>query len=54
MDEGPLEEEDIIMLEAEGLQIEGMTMREVILKEEDPLMTEDPLMMVNCLMMEEP
>ena len=43
MDEGPLEEEDNIMIEVEGHQIEGMTMQEVILEEEDPLMMEDPL-----------
>ena len=36
MDEDTLEEEDIIMIEVEGYQIEGMTMREVILEEEDP------------------
>ena len=48
MDKGPLEEEDNIMIEAEGHQIEGMTMGEIILEEEDPLM------MVNCLMMEDP
>ena len=48
MDEGPLEEEDNIKTEAEGHQIDGMTMGEVILEEEDPLM------MVNHLMMEDP
>ena len=32
MDEGPLEEEDNIMIEAEGHQIEEMTMGEVILE----------------------
>ena len=48
MDEGPLEEEDDIMIEVEGHQIEGMTTIEVILGEEDPLM------MVNHLMMEDP
>ena len=59
MDEGPLEEDDI-KIEAEGHQIEGMTMGEVILEEEDPLMMEDPMMMedplmiVNHLMMEDP
>ena len=36
MDEGPLEEEDDIMIEVEGCPIEGMTMIEVILEEEDP------------------
>ena len=30
MDEGPLEGGDIIMIEVEGHQIEGMTRREVI------------------------
>ena len=62
MDVGPMGEEDDIMIEVEGCQIEGMTMIEVILEEEDPmmmenpLMMEDPLMMVNChcLMMEDP
>ena len=33
MDKGPLEEEDIIKIEVEGHQIEGMTMGEVILEE---------------------
>ena len=42
MDEVPLEEEDDITIEAKGHQIEGMTMREVILEEEDPQMTETP------------
>ena len=42
MDEGPLEEEDDIKIEAKGHQIEEMTMGEVILEEEDPLMMEDP------------
>ena len=42
MDEGPLEGRDITMIEVEGHQIEGMTRREVIQVEEDPLMTEDP------------
>ena len=41
MDEGPLEGGDVIMIEVEGHQIEGMTRREVIQEEEDPLMTED-------------
>ena len=54
MDEGPLEEEDNIMIEVEGLYIEGMTTGEVILEEEDPLMMENSLMMVNCLMVEDP
>ena len=42
MEEGPLEEEDDIMIGVEGHQIEGITMIEVILEEEDPLMMEDP------------
>ena len=60
MDEGPMGEEDNVMIEVEGCQIEGMTMIEVILEEEDPLMMEnplvmeEPLMMVNHLMMEDP
>ena len=54
MDEGPLEEEDTIWIEAKGHQIEEMTTGEVILEEEDPLMMEDPLVMVNYLMMEDP
>ena len=54
MDEGPLEEEDDIMIEVEGHQIEEMINGEVILEEKDPLMMEDPLTMVNCLMMEDP
>ena len=54
MDEGPLEEEDNIMIEVEGHQIEGMTTLEVILEEEDPQMIEDPLMMENPLMMKDP
>ena len=45
MDKGPLEEEDNIKTEAEGHQIEGMIMGEVILEEEDPPMMEDPLIM---------
>ena len=53
MDEGPLEEEDI-MIGVEGCQIEGITMIEVTLEVDNPLMMEDPLMMVNCLMMEDP
>ena len=40
-----MEEEDDIMIEVEGHQIEEMTMTEVILEEEDPLMMEDPLEM---------
>ena len=37
MDEGPLEEEDNdITIGVEGCQIEGITMIEVILEEEDP------------------
>ena len=43
MDKGPLEEEDDIMIEVEGCQIEGMTMTEVILEVEDPQIMEDPL-----------
>ena len=60
MDVGPMEEEDNITIKVEGHQIEGMTMIEVILEEENPLMMEyplmmeDPLMMVNHLMMEGP
>ena len=38
MDEDPLEGGDIIRIEVEGHQIEGMTRREVIQEEEDPLM----------------
>ena len=53
MDEGPLEEEDNIKTEAEGHQIEGMTMGEVILEEEGPLMMEDPLIMEDPLEMED-
>ena len=55
MDKGPLEEEDNITIEVEGCQIEGMTMIEVILEEEDrgppdgEPPDEDPLMMVNHL-----
>ena len=47
MDEGPLEEEDNITIEVEGHKIEGMTMIEVIIEEEDPQRIEDPLMMEN-------
>ena len=47
-------EEDDIRVEVAGCQIEGMTMIEVILEEEDPQMTEDPQMMEDPLMMEEP
>ena len=60
MDVGPMGEEDDIMIEVEGCQIEGMTAIELILEEEDPLilvnplMMEDPLMMVDYLMMEDP
>ena len=59
MDEGPLEGEDI-RKGVEGCQIEGITMIEVTLEEEDPLIMENPLMMEyplmmeNCLMMEDP
>ena len=52
MDKDPLEEEDNIMIEMEGCLIEGITMIEVILDEEDPLMMEDPWMMEDPLMME--
>ena len=41
MDKGPLEGEDI-MKEVEGCQIEGITMIEVTLEEEDPLIMENP------------
>ena len=44
MDKGSLEEEDI-MKGVEGHQIEEITMIEVTLEEEGPLMIEDPLMM---------
>ena len=43
MDEGPLEEEDI-KIGVEGHWIEGITIIEVTLEEEGPLMIEDPLM----------
>ena len=36
MNKGPLEGGDVIMIEVEGHQIEGMTRREVIQEEEDP------------------
>ena len=42
MDEGPLTEEEDITIGVEGCQIEGITMIEVILGEEGPLMMEDP------------
>ena len=47
MNENTLEEEDIIMIEVEGHQIEEMTKKEVIQGVEghlieDPLMMEDP------------
>ena len=54
MHESPLEEEDDIMIEVEDHQREGMTMGEVILEEEDPLMMEDPLMVEDPLIMEDP
>ena len=54
MDEGPLEEEDDIMIGVEGCQMEGKTMIEVILEEEDPLMMVNCLMMEDLLMMEDP
>ena len=44
MDIGPMEEEDDITIEAKGCLIEGMTMAEVIIEEEDLQMIEDPLM----------
>ena len=44
MDEDPLEEEGI-MTGVEGHLIEGITMIEVTLEDEDPLMIDDPLMM---------
>ena len=53
MDEGPLEEEDNITTGVEGCQMEGITMIEVTLKEEDPLMMEDLLMMEDPIEMEE-
>ena len=52
MDEGPLEGEDI-MKGVEYHQIEEITMIEVTLEEEGPLMVEDSLMMENPLGMEE-
>ena len=54
MDLGPMEEEDDITIEVEGHLIEGITMIEVILEEEDPLMMVNPLMMENPLIMEDP
>ena len=42
MDEGPLEEEDNITIGVEGCQMEGITMIEVTLEEEDLLMMKDP------------
>ena len=53
MDEGHLEEEDI-MKGVEDHWIEGITMIEVTLEKEDPLMIEDLLMMENPLMMKDP
>ena len=60
MDIGPMGEGDDIMIEVEDCQIDGMTIIEVTIEEEDPmmmenpLMVEDPLMMEDCLMMEDP
>ena len=51
MEVGPMEEEDNITIEMEGHPIGGITMIEVILEEEDPLMMDDPLMMEDPLMM---
>ena len=42
MDKGPLEEEEDITIGVEGCQIEGITMIEVTLEVEDPLMMETP------------
>ena len=53
MDEGPLKEEDIT-IGVEDCWIEGITMIEVTLEEEGPLMIEDPLMIEVPLMMEDP
>ena len=53
MDEGPLEEEDDIMIEVEGHQIAGMINGEVILEEEDPMMMEDPQIMEDPLEIED-
>ena len=52
MDEGHLEEEDITK-GVEGCQIEGITMIEITLEEEGPLMIENPLMMEDPLKMED-
>ena len=54
MDKGPLEEEGI-QIGVEGHWMEGISMIEVTLKEEDPLMEmEDALIMEDPLMMEDP
>ena len=53
-DEDILEEEDIIMIEVEGHQIENIIKIEAIQEEEDPQMIEDPLMIVDPLMMVDP
>ena len=53
MDKGHMEEEDDIMIEVEGHQIEGMIKGEVILEEEDPLMMEDSLIIEDTLEMED-
>ena len=45
MDEGPLKEEEDIMIGVEGCWIDGRTMIEVSLGEGGPLMIEDPLEM---------
>ena len=42
MNEDTLDRGDVIMIEVEGHQIEGMTKKEVIQEEEGPLMMEDP------------
>ena len=52
MDEGPLEEEGI-KIRVEGHWIEGITMIEVTVEEEGPLMMEDPLMMESPMTMED-
>ena len=53
INEDTLEGENIIMIEVEGHQIEGMTKREVI-QEVEGHQAEKPLMMENPLMMEDP
>ena len=54
IDEGPLTEEEDIMIGVEDHRIEVITKIEVILGEEGPLMIEDPLEMEDPLMMEDP